>query len=52
MESKICMNYGYESVNRRTIDQTVVTPTITTTLQQKWLVTVSNYSGNFEQDIK
>jgi hypothetical protein len=36
---KFGMNYGYvESVNRRTIDQTVVTPTITTTLQQNdWL---------------
>jgi hypothetical protein len=44
------MNYGYvESVNRRTIDQTVVTPTITTTLQQKndWLPVSNNYSGNF-----
>ncbi|MFV8362870.1 outer membrane beta-barrel protein [Flavobacterium sp. ZT3P35] len=47
---KLGINYGYvESVNRRTIDQTVVTPTITTTLQQKndWLPVSNNYSGNF-----
>jgi hypothetical protein len=46
------MNYGMESVNRRTIDQTVVTPTITTTLQQKMIGYrfQNNYSGNFEQD--
>ena len=47
---KLGMNYGYvESVNRRTIDQTVVTPTITTTLQQKndWLPVSNSYSGNF-----
>lgn len=47
---KFGMNYGYvESVNHRTIDQTVVTPTITTTLQQKndWLPVSNSYSGNF-----
>ncbi|WP_369753012.1 outer membrane beta-barrel protein [Flavobacterium sp. WC2409] len=47
---KFGLNYGYnESVNRRTIDQTVVTPDITTLLKQKndWLPATNNYSGNF-----
>jgi outer membrane receptor protein involved in Fe transport len=47
---KFGINYGYvESVNYRTIDQTVITPTLTTTLQQKndWLPVSNNYSGNF-----
>jgi hypothetical protein len=36
MESEIWLEYGYnESVNRRTIDQTVVSPDITTLLKQK-----------------
>jgi outer membrane receptor protein involved in Fe transport len=44
------LNYGYnESVNRRTIDQTVATPSLTTTLKQKndWLPVTNSYSGNF-----
>jgi outer membrane receptor protein involved in Fe transport len=47
---KFGLNYGYnESVNRRTIDQTVVSPDITTLLQQKndWLPVTNSYSGNF-----
>jgi outer membrane receptor protein involved in Fe transport len=47
---KFGLNYGYnESVNRRTIDQTVATPSLTTTLKQKndWLPVTNSYSGNF-----
>ncbi|MDG2430921.1 outer membrane beta-barrel family protein [Flavobacterium sp.] len=47
---KFGLNQGYaESINRRNIDQTVVTPTLTTTLLQKndWLPVSNSYSGNF-----
>ena len=47
---KFGLNYGYnESVNHRNIDQTVVTPSLTTTLKQKndWLPITNSYSGNF-----
>ncbi|NDP23003.1 MAG: TonB-dependent receptor [Paludibacter sp.] len=47
---KFGLNYGYnESVNRRTIDQTVATPSLTATLKQKndWLPVTNSYSGNF-----
>jgi outer membrane receptor protein involved in Fe transport len=47
---KFGLNYGYnESVNRRTIDQTIVSPDITTLLKQKndWLPISNSYSGNF-----
>lgn len=47
---KFGSNYGYnESVNRRTIDQTIVSPDITTLLKQKndWLPISNSYSGNF-----
>ena len=47
---KFGLNQGYaESINRRNIDQTVVTPAITTTLLQKndWLPVSKSYSGNF-----
>jgi hypothetical protein len=48
------MNYGYvESVNRRTIDQTVVTPTITTTQQKNdWLPFQTITQEILEQDTK
>jgi hypothetical protein len=47
---KFGLNYGYnESANHRTIDQTVVTPELTTRLKQKndWLPVTNSYSGNF-----
>lgn len=47
---KFGLNQGYaESINRRNIDQTVVTPALTTTLLQKndWLPVSNSYSGNF-----
>jgi outer membrane receptor protein involved in Fe transport len=47
---KFGLNYGYnESVNHRIIDQTVVTPELTTRLKQKndWLPVTNSYSGNF-----
>ncbi|WP_339658048.1 outer membrane beta-barrel family protein [Flavobacterium frigidarium] len=47
---KFGLNYGYnESVNRRIIDQTVISPDITTLLKQKndWLPVTNSNSGNF-----
>lgn len=47
---KFGLNYGYnESVNRRTIGQTAVTPEATLLLKQKneWLPVTNTYSGNF-----
>jgi hypothetical protein len=50
MESEIWPKWLQRGVNRRTIDQTVISPDITTLLKQKndWLPVTNSYSGILE----